>query len=92
MRSFPSLLGKEVRLTGVSDKVGSKDIVLSSAGWVMVTPKRDEECVFIAYTPAGKGITMRSAFLPLSVNQRGRRIQGSPAYKNDRFCLDPIEI
>ena len=92
MRRFPTLLGKQVKLTGINEKVGSKDIGLSSAGWVMITPRWEQECVFIAYTPAGKGISVRSPFLPLSVNQRGRRIHGSPAYRNDRFCLDPIEI
>ena len=39
---------------------------LSSAGWVMVSPRREEKAVFIAYTPDGRGIAVRSPFLPYS--------------------------
>ena len=92
MKEFPGLQGTEVEVLGVSENQGSKDIVLSSAGWVMVSPRRNETCRFIAYTPGGKGVAVRAPFLPYSVNQRGRRIAGSPAYRNDRYCLAELEV
>jgi len=90
LSEFPELRGREVEMTGKDERLGTADIVLSSAGWVMVSPRRDKRAVFIAYTPDGRGITVRSPFLPYSVNQRGRRIPGSPAYRNNKFCLHDI--
>ena len=40
-------------------RAGAQDIVLSSAGWVMVTCKEGETCRFMAFTPDGKGIWLR---------------------------------
>ena len=62
---------------------GAVDVVLSSCGWVMVSPKEGEECLLAAYTPGGKGIRRRLPFLPNSVNYRGKRIAGTPAFRND---------
>ena len=90
MSEFPAFAGREVELTGRDELSGAVDVVLSSAGWVMLSPRRDQRAVFIASTPGGKGIAVRAPFLPYAVNQRGRRIPGSPAYRNDRFCLDDI--
>jgi len=92
MLKFPSLLGKEFSVTGVSERIGSKDIVLSSCGWVMVSSRREVVSRFIAYTPGGKGLCLRNPFLPNSVNHRGRRILGSPVYKNDRLFLNEIKF
>ena len=68
-----------------------RDIVLSSAGWAMVTTPVGEKSTFIAYTPGGKGIAERQPFLPHSCKFRGKRILGSPTYRNDRLYLDYIE-
>lgn len=67
---------------------GSADIVLSSCGWVMISPKEGETTKFIAFTIGGKGISMRAPFLPHSINLRGKRIQGSPSFKNDRVFIE----
>ena len=37
MSKFPSLLGQRFTVNGIQANVGSKDIVLSSSGWVMIT-------------------------------------------------------
>jgi len=90
LEKLPRLVGKEVHLKGAGEKFGASDIVLSSCGWVMLSARRDMTYTFIAYTPAGKGICVRRPYLPLSVNQRGRRVQGSPSYRRPRPCLDLI--
>jgi len=92
MREFPKLLGKEFCTEGKQWNIGCSDIVLSSAGWAMVTAPRGEKSNFVAYTPGGKGMSVRNPFLPYSINQRGRRIQGSPTYKNDGLYLKDVEI
>jgi len=90
MDKLPELLGKEVHVTGEETRsgrrdLGAADVVLSSAGWVMITPSWGQKTTFVAYTPGGKGITMRPPYLPHSIHQRGFRIKGSPAYANDRL-------
>ena len=90
MREFPKLLGKEITTKGKLFNIGCKDIVLSSAGWVMVTAKRSEQSTFLAYTPGGKGISVRDPFLPYSVQLKGKRILGSPTYRNDKLYLQDI--
>jgi len=91
-RQFPALLGKQISTTGNLFNVGCKDIVLSSAGWAMITTPQGEKSTFIAYTPGGKGIAERNPFLPFSVQQKGKRIQGSPTYRNDRLYLKYIDL
>ena len=59
---------------------------------MVLLARRNEVSTFVAYTPGGKGLSMRDAFLPMSVNQRGRRIAGSPAYRNDQAYMDMIEF
>ena len=93
-KDFPEMVGRELTVKGVygsgMEKVdsgswkGAADIVLSSAGWIMVSPKSQEEAVLMAWTPGGRGIDMRESFMPNSVNYRGRRIPGTPAFQNDR--------
>ena len=43
-----------------------------------------QEVKFVAFTPGGRGVYNRPPFLPFSHLLRGKRIQGSPAYRNDR--------
>ena len=91
---LPPMQGVEIIVDGVygngrgivngSDWRGSADIVLSSCGWVMVSPRDGETTKFMAFTIGGKGITKRAPFLPHSINLRGKRIHGSPSFKNDR--------
>jgi len=92
MREFPKLLGKEICTEGKLYDMGCKDIVLSSAGWVMVTAPRGEKSNFVAYTPGGKGISVRNPFLPFSIQQRGKRILGSPTYKNNQLYLNYLDL
>ena len=90
---MPQLAGEELEVEGLwgSGKGdfdgpswrGAADIVLSSCGWVMVSPKQAETVTFRAYTPGGRGISTREPFLPNSINYRGKRILGTPAFRNN---------
>lgn len=90
---IPDMCGVKVEVTGVPGSgiglnygagwIGSADIVLSSCGWVMVSPKQYEDVTFMAFTIGGKGIYKRPPFLPYSINLRGKRIQGTPSFRND---------
>jgi len=91
-RDFPRLLGKQISTTGFFFDMGCRDIVMSSAGWAMITTPKGEKSTFIAYTPDGKGIADRKPFLPFSVQQKGKRIQGSPTYRNDKLYLKYIDL
>ena len=92
-KEFPELLGRDVHVTGLTGSGignvtggnwrGAADIVMSSCGWVMVSPRHNEVTSWSVWTPGGKGINVREAFLPNSVNYRGRRIIGTPAFRND---------
>ena len=94
---LPPMKGIEVEVAGSPGSgrglisgggwVGSADIVLSSCGWVMVSPREEENCTFMAYTIGGKGISKRVPFLPHSINLRGKRVQGSPSFRNDRVFV-----
>lgn len=43
MSKFPSLLGQRFTVNGIQANVGSKDIVLSSSGWVMITNREEQQ-------------------------------------------------
>ena len=93
-KDFPEMMGREMTVKGLYGSGGQRveggswkgaaDIVLSSAGWVMVSPKSGEEAVVMAWTPGGRGLAMREPFMPNSVNYRGRRIPGTPAFMNNQ--------
>lgn len=51
MREFPKLLGKEFSTEGRIWNIGCADIVMSSAGWAMITAPKGEKSNFVAYTP-----------------------------------------
>lgn len=58
------------------------DLVLSSAGWVSITPKEGETCVLKAWTPFGKGIHVRQPpLMRYSFRWHGKRMKKSPAYQ-----------
>lgn len=90
---IPKMAGVELTVTGAVGSgrglvdggswKGAADVVLSSCGWVMVSPKEDEEVTLAAYTIGGKGIALREPFLANAINYRGKRIAGTPAFRND---------
>lgn len=75
LQSFPRLEPQEVEVTGVSWKQSAADVVLSSSGWVAITIGTGQTGTFLAYTPLGKGVYVRSPPLfPVAVNSRGKRV------------------
>ena len=71
---LPPLVSQDISMTGAGWKRSAADVVLSSAGWVAVTIREEEEMALRAYTPKGKGIYMRRPSLfEEAVNQRGKR-------------------
>lgn len=76
LAAFPPLEPEEVKITGVSWKLSAADIVLSSAGWMTVTIGTGQLGTFLAHTPQGKGIFVRTPpFFPTAVNSRGKRVE-----------------
>ncbi|XP_046987580.1 nitric oxide-associated protein 1 [Schistocerca americana] len=76
---------KSISVVGISSKESCADIVLSSAGWIAVTPPKDHVCKLQAWTPDARGIYVRQpALLRYSVNLRGARIRKTPAYRMGR--------
>ncbi|KAJ8870083.1 hypothetical protein PR048_029094 [Dryococelus australis] len=70
-----------LNLTGVSWHQSCADVVLSSAGWVAVTPGPQAACTLRAWTPARRGIHLRQPpLLQSAVNLRGTKRRASPAY------------
>ncbi|XP_043477911.1 nitric oxide-associated protein 1 [Leptopilina heterotoma] len=85
LRLWPELVSRDMEVTGISEEESAADVVLSSAGWVSITPKADEQIFLKAWTPEGKGLFLRTpALLKNSVNLRGVRIANTPAYKKGR--------
>ena len=86
LREFPALEGKELRIDGVSRQESSCDLVFSSAGWISCAPGVAQVFDVKAWTPGGKGISVREPpFLPKAVNFRGKRIHKTPAFTNDKI-------
>ncbi|KAJ9597758.1 hypothetical protein L9F63_011366 [Diploptera punctata] len=70
-----------LELEGTNSRKSSGDIILSSAGWIAVTPYRGKKCILRGWTPNGKGVYLRKpAVLPYAVNLCGQKIRYSPAY------------
>ncbi|XP_039765886.1 nitric oxide-associated protein 1 [Pararge aegeria] len=81
LRNWPGLKHKQYEFTGEGPKFCCGDIVLSSIGWVSVTVKKGSHCSIAAWTPEGRGIHKRHpSVLPYSINLKGKRILGTPAY------------
>jgi hypothetical protein len=57
---------------------GSKDILLSSIGWVLVSTQYNAK--FEVYTPGGRGIGLRDPLLPHAAQMKGNRIPGTSEY------------
>ncbi|XP_066277995.1 nitric oxide-associated protein 1-like isoform X2 [Branchiostoma lanceolatum] len=89
MESFPPLQPAEVTVTGVDHKFSAVDLVLSSAGWVAVTPDKWTTAQLRVYTPGGLGFHLRpKSLLPNAVNFKGKRINASSC----RAFYRPIAI
>eukprot|EP00117_Sycon_ciliatum_P019107 scpid12872/ scgid17438/ Nitric oxide-associated protein 1 len=72
-RKFPDMQGKEIVVNGLGMGRASRDVVLSSAGWVSVTVPQPRPVLLRAHTPAGNGISTRSPLSPYTVQLRGER-------------------
>ncbi|XP_013420504.1 nitric oxide-associated protein 1-like [Lingula anatina] len=81
LNKIPSLVGKEIDLTGVAFNESVADICLSSLGWVAVTAGPYMPVKLRAYTPGGLGCIVRKPLLKFAVNNRGRRISHKSTYK-----------
>ncbi|XP_014254935.1 nitric oxide-associated protein 1 [Cimex lectularius] len=86
LTKWPGLAkGKETTFCGLSKYESCADIVLSSCGWVSITPNDKEMCTLLPWTPQARGIYVRiPALLPHVVNQRGKRISKLPAYQRTK--------
>ncbi|CAL7952517.1 unnamed protein product [Xylocopa violacea] len=80
LRVWPKLGSKEIRVTGIRRESGA-DVVLSSAGWVAITPQAKDNVLLRVWTPQARGIHLRCpALLKKSVLLCGARIRGTPLY------------
>lgn len=86
LKNWPGLEHKQFEFSGEGPKLCCGDIVLSSVGWVSVTAKSNTHCTVAAWTPEGRGIHKRyPSVLPHSINLKGKRIPGTPAYMVGRI-------
>ncbi|XP_076643112.1 nitric oxide-associated protein 1 [Halictus rubicundus] len=85
LKSWPELGSKEFNVTGINHTTSAADILLSSIGWIAVTPHENEHATLRAWTPQARGIYLRTpALLSKSVNFRGSKIQHTPLYSLGR--------
>ncbi|XP_043595837.1 nitric oxide-associated protein 1 [Bombus pyrosoma] len=82
LKVWPKLKPKEIReITGVNGEESVADVVLSSIGWIAITPLENESVSLRAWTPEGRGIYLRCpALLKKSVSLRGAKVHGTPMY------------
>ncbi|CAK9832003.1 Nitric oxide-associated protein 1 [Anthophora retusa] len=82
LKVWPKLESKELEVvTGVKGE-SVADVVLSSIGWIAVTPHVNESASLKAWTPQGRGIYLRRpALLSKSVYLHGVRVAGTPMYR-----------
>lgn len=80
LKIWPKFKSKDIKITGVKNE-SAGDIVLSSIGWIAITPFENNSVSLRAWTPEGRGIYLRCpALLSKSVHLCGSRIQGTPLY------------
>ncbi|KAL1132191.1 hypothetical protein AAG570_010148 [Ranatra chinensis] len=73
--------GLPINVCGISWKESCLDIVLSSAGWIAITPGPKDFCKFQAWTPFSRGIHIRNpSLLPHAISLRGKRRAKTPSY------------
>ena len=82
LKDFPELKGKTMLIDGVGTNESSCDVVFSSAGWLSLTPRVGQIYKVQAWTPDGRGLTIRDPpFLPEASRLKGNRIVNSPAFQ-----------
>ncbi len=92
LKDFPDLECKDLEVDGIDLKTASCEVVLSSAGWVTLTPNMGQMCRLRAWTPEGRGIFVRDPpFLPFATQLKGRRIGGTPAYVAKKIFIPEIK-
>lgn len=72
------------------DQISCCDIVLSTAGWMAVTPvcPSDDTMKFVSHSPRPEGVCVRTPpLLPRAVGLRGSRIRGSPAHCSHKIYI-----
>ncbi|XP_018049332.1 PREDICTED: nitric oxide-associated protein 1 isoform X1 [Atta colombica] len=85
LKHWPSLVSKEMEITGVGRNKSISDIVLSSAGWIAIAAEKAERVLLKAWNPQGRGLYLRTpALLRKSVTLHGNRISDTPTYKSGR--------
>lgn len=87
LSKWPALeSGDALTITGIDWKVSVADVILSSAGWIAVTPGPECSCKVKGWTPGGRGIYLRTpSLLSQAVNLRGKSVRGSVAYNPSKF-------
>lgn len=82
MKTFPPLIAQDFELKGQGCNTAITDIKISSAGWVAVTAAKGDQLFLRTHAPEAAGLCLRTpSLLPHIVNQKGQRINKSPAYK-----------
>ncbi|KZC08694.1 Nitric oxide-associated protein 1 [Dufourea novaeangliae] len=81
LKVWPKLEGMEMKLTGISRHESVADVVLSSIGWIAITPHENQNIALKAWTPQARGLYLRTpALLKKSVMHRGIKTAGTPLY------------
>ena len=76
-------------IDGIGKDESSCDIVFSSAGWISCTPGVAQIFKVKAWTPGGRGLTIRDPpFLPEAVQLKGPKIKYSPAFKHGKVFVE----
>ncbi|KAH0550783.1 nitric oxide-associated protein 1 [Cotesia glomerata] len=85
LKLWPVFKPKEFTVQGIDKDESVADILLSSAGWISITPDYGQEVTLKAWTPEGRGINLRKpALLAKSITLRGPRIKMNSAYRCGR--------
>ena len=76
LKQFPPLNYNSYNIKGSGLKYCCCDIMLSSVGWISVTFGYEQTITVKAYTPFGKGMSLRQpSLVPEAIQERGRRSQ-----------------
>ncbi|RLU22963.1 hypothetical protein DMN91_005241 [Ooceraea biroi] len=85
LKYWPAMGSKEMEVTCIGRKESVADVVLSNAGWIAISGKKDQRVLLKAWTPQGRGLYLRTpALLKSSVILHGKRVSDIPTYKSGR--------
>ncbi|XP_022917787.2 nitric oxide-associated protein 1 [Onthophagus taurus] len=88
LQKWPGLTkSKTFTFQGVDREISCADIVLSSSGWIAITPEVEKEVVVQGWVPPDCGIHLRDPLLSKSVKLRGKKIRDSVSYFNNKFYI-----